>query len=148
MDAFQYAFFYGDRPAMETVGAAILQGFFSRFPNVKLLISEQGSLWVPYLMKIMDNTFFMGRKATWGSLDQRPSEYFKQHVFVAPWPEENVGRVSAVVGTDPIVFGSDFPHGNGLPDPAMYLPQLKDCTEEQVRAIMRGNLARFLGLSD
>ena len=147
MDAFQYAFFYGDRPAMETVGAAILQGFFSRFPNVKLLISEQGSLWVPYLMKIMDNTFFMGRKATWGSLEQRPSEYFKKHVFVAPWPEENVDRVTAVVGSDPIVFGSDFPHGNGLPDPAMYLPQLKGCTDEQVRAIIRGNLARFLDLT-
>ena len=28
MDAFQWAFYYGDRPAMETVGAAILQGWF------------------------------------------------------------------------------------------------------------------------
>jgi predicted TIM-barrel fold metal-dependent hydrolase len=148
MDAFQYAFFYGDRPAMETVGAAILQGLFNRFPNVKLLISEQGSLWVPYLVKIMDNTFFMGRKATWGALERRPSEYFKEHVLVAPWPEENVGRVTSVVGTDPIVFGSDFPHGNGLPDPAMYLPQLEGCTNDQARAIMRGNLGRFLGLQD
>jgi predicted TIM-barrel fold metal-dependent hydrolase len=146
MDAFQYLFFYGDRPAMETVGAAILQGLFSRFGNIKLLVSEQGSLWVPYLIKGMDTTFFMGRKATWGSLEQRPSDYFRQRVFVAPWPEENVERVVQAVGTDPIVFGSDFPHGNGLPDPAMYLPQLKACTDEQTRAIMRGNLGRFLGL--
>jgi predicted TIM-barrel fold metal-dependent hydrolase len=148
MDAFQYLFYYGDRPAMETVGAAILQGLFARFPHIKLLISEQGSLWVPYLIKGMDNTYFMGRKATWGKLEKRPSEYFRQHVVVAPWPEENVDRVVAVVGVDPIVFGSDFPHGNGLPDPAMYLPQLKGCTDDQVRAIMRGNLGRFLGRTD
>ena len=148
MDAFQYLFFYGDRPAMETVGAAILQGLFARFPNIKLLISEQGALWVPYLVKSMDNTFFMGRKATWGTLTKRPSEYFREHVFVAPWPEENVDRVAQAVGTDPIVFGSDFPHGNGLPDPAMYLPQLKGCTDDQVRAIMRDNLGRFLSLPD
>ena len=47
MDAFQWVFYYGDRPAMETVGAAILQGFFQRFPNMKLLLSEQGTVWLP-----------------------------------------------------------------------------------------------------
>jgi len=133
---------------METVGAAILQGLFARFPRIRLLISEQGSLWVPYLMKGMDTAFFMGRKATWGTLSRRPSEYFREHVCVAPWPEENVDRVVQVVGSDPIVFGSDFPHGNGLPDPALYLPQLKGCSDSQTRGIMRGNLARFLGLPD
>lgn len=146
MDAFQYLMYYGDRPAMETVAAAILQGFFARFPNIKLLVSEQGTLWVPYLVRTMDNTFFMGRRATWGKLEKRPSQYFREHVFVAPWPEENVDRVIEVVGTDPIVFGSDFPHGNGLPDPKLYLNQLKNCTPEQVHAIMRANLARFLGI--
>ena len=147
MDAFQYLFFYGDRLAMETVGAAILQGLFARFPNIKLLLSEQGTLWVPYLVRTMDNTFFMGRRATWGTLDKRPSEYFREHCFVAPWPEENVDRVMQAVGCDPIVFGSDFPHGNGLPEPSLYLDQLKNCTPADVRAIMRGNLARFLGLA-
>jgi predicted TIM-barrel fold metal-dependent hydrolase len=146
MDAFQYLFFYGDRPAMETVGAAILQGLFARFPNIKLLISEQGALWVPYLVRGMDTAFAMGRRATWGTLDKKPSQYFREHCFVAPWPEENVDRVIDVVGPDSIVFGSDFPHGNGLPDPALYLNQLKKCTPEQVRAVMRSNLGRFLGL--
>ena len=49
MDAFQWVFYYGDRPAMETVGAAILQGWFERFPNMQLLLSEQGTVWLPYL---------------------------------------------------------------------------------------------------
>jgi len=146
MDAFQYLMFYGDRPAMETVAAAILQGFFARFPKIKLLIAEQGALWVPYLVRTMNNSFFMGRRATWGSLDKRPSDYFREHCFVAPWPEENVDRVIDAVGIDPIVFGSDFPHGNGLPEPSIYLSQLQNCSDAQVRAIMRGNLGRFLGL--
>src|ERR1700722_3163946 len=42
MTAFQWVMYYGDRPAYELVAAAILQGFFSQFPNVKLLLSEQG----------------------------------------------------------------------------------------------------------
>jgi predicted TIM-barrel fold metal-dependent hydrolase len=94
----------------------------------------------------MDHAFLMGRKATWGKLEMRPSEYFRTRVFVAPFPEENVDRVAEAVGVDPITFGSDFPHGEGLPDPMMYMSQLKNFDDAQVKAIMRDNMARFLDL--
>jgi predicted TIM-barrel fold metal-dependent hydrolase len=148
MNAFQWVMYYGDRPAYETVAAAVLQGLFARFPNIQLLLSEQGTVWMPYIVRKMDHAFLMGRRATWGKLDKRPSEYVRQHVRVAPYPEENVDRVIESVGVEPIVFGSDFPHGEGLPDPALYRSQLKNCTDEQTRAIMRDNLAGFLGLDD
>ena len=148
MDAFQWAMYYGDRPAYETVAAAVLQGWFARFPKMKLLLSEQGTLWVPYLLRKMDHAFMMGRRATWGKLAMRPSEYFREHCFVAPFPEENLDRIVEVTGPKPIVFGSDFPHGEGLPDPSAYLGQLKNLSEVDARAIMRGNLARFLGQED
>ena len=147
MDAFQWVFYYGDRPAYETVGAAILQGWFARFPKMQLLLSEQGTVWVPYIIRKLDHAFLMGRRATWGKLTMRPSDYFKQHCFVAPFPEENVDRVAEAVGLDPIVFGSDFPHGEGLPEPQMYLGQLKNLSDDQKKAVMRGNLARFLDLA-
>jgi predicted TIM-barrel fold metal-dependent hydrolase len=145
MSAFQWAMYQGDRPAYETVAAAILQGWMSNFPNIKLLLSEQGSVWVPYLIRKMDHAFLMGRRATWGKLEMRPSDYFRQRVFVAPYPEENVERVVEAVGVDPIVFGSDFPHGEGLPDPDSYMPQLKSFSDGEQRQIMRDNMARFLG---
>jgi predicted TIM-barrel fold metal-dependent hydrolase len=147
MDAFQWMMYYGDRPAYETVAAAILQGLFARFPNVRLLLSEQGTVWVPYIVRKMDHAFMLGRRATWGKLEKRPSEYFRSHVLVAPYPEENVDRVVETVGVEPVVFGSDFPHGEGLPDPALYRAQLKNCSPEQERAIMRTNLAGFLDLA-
>jgi predicted TIM-barrel fold metal-dependent hydrolase len=146
MDAFQWVFYYGDRPAMETVGAAILQGWFARFPNMQLLLSEQGTVWLPYTIRKLDHAFLMGRRATWGTLDMRPSEYFAQHCFAAPFPEENVERVVEAVGTQPIVFGSDFPHGEGLPEPQLYLNQLQNLSAAETRAVMRDNLARFLDL--
>jgi predicted TIM-barrel fold metal-dependent hydrolase len=146
MDAFQWVFYYGDRPAMETVGAAILQGWFQRFPNMKLLLSEQGTVWLPYTIRKMDHAFLMGRQATWGKLEMRPSDYFRQHCFVAPFPEENVPRVVEAVGVDPIVFGSDFPHGEGLPEPTTYLGQIATFSEPDQKAIMRDNLARYLDI--
>ena len=80
-------------------------------------------MWVPYTLRKMDHAFMMGRKAKWaenGRLDRRPSEIFRQHFIVAPFPEENVQRVVAEVGIEPIVFGSDFPHGEGLAHPGEY----------------------------
>ena len=147
MGAFQWAFYYGDRPAMEMVGAVILQGFFARYPNICLLLAEQGSVWVPYVVRKMDHAFLMGRKATWGKLEERPSEVFRKRCLVAPFPEENVDRVVEMTSIEPLVFGSDFPHGEGLAEPSDYLPQLKNLSEADVRALMRGNMARFLGLA-
>jgi predicted TIM-barrel fold metal-dependent hydrolase len=147
MNAFQWMMYYGDRPAYETVAAAILQGLFAKYPNIQLLLSEQGTVWVPYIVRKMDHAFLMGRRGSFDrKLEMRPSEYFKKHIKVAPYPEENVDRIIEAVGEKPITFGSDFPHGEGLPDPMMYLSQLKNCTPEQTKAIMRDNLAEFLGL--
>ncbi|HLG68077.1 MAG TPA: amidohydrolase family protein, partial [Acidimicrobiales bacterium] len=70
---------------------------------------------------------------------------FREHFVVAPYPEENVRRVVDEVGIDPIVFGSDFPHGEGLAYPSEYVDsQLSSFTEAEQRRIMRDNLENFL----
>ena len=147
-DAFQWVNYWGDRPAMELTSALVLQNFFGRFPNMKVCLSEQGTVWVPYTIRKMDHAFLLGRKATFsetGGLDRRPSEIFREHFVVAPFPEENVQRVVAEVGIEPIVFGSDFPHGEGLAFPGAYADaQLASFSPEQVRRIMRDNLEGFL----
>jgi predicted TIM-barrel fold metal-dependent hydrolase len=148
-DGLQYALYWGDRPAMDTVACMIMHGLFDRFPGIRVCLAEQGTPWLPYLLRRLDHVQLMGRGARWGRLDRRPSEIFREHFVIAPFPEENVARVIAEVGIEPIVFGSDFPHGEGLAFPAQYAEaQLADLPEDQVRAIMRDNLAGFLGLPD
>ena len=120
---------------------------FGRFPNLRFCLSEQGTVWLPYTLRKMDHAFFMGRKAKWGELERRPSEIFREHFVVAPFPEENVRRVVDEVGIEPIVFGSDFPHGEGLAWPRQYAEaQLKGFDDHEIKTIMRDNLARFLGI--
>ena len=146
-DAFQWVMYWGDRPAMELTAGTILHNLFGRFPNVHICLAEQGTVWLPYTLRKMDHAFLMGRKAKWGTLDRRPSEIFREHFVVAPFPEENVRRVVDDVGIDPIVFGSDFPHGEGLAWPRQYVgAQLSDFSDAERRRIMRENLARFLKL--
>jgi hypothetical protein len=57
----------------------------------------------------------------------------------------NVYRVMEVTGIEPLVFGSDVPHGEGLPEPGLYVRQVDKLSADDQRAILRGNLARYLG---
>jgi predicted TIM-barrel fold metal-dependent hydrolase len=147
-DAFQWMMYWGDRPAMELTAALVLHNFFGRFPKIKVCLSEMGTVWLPYTLRKMDHAFLMDRRAKWtdnGRLDRRPSEIFREHFIVAPFPEENVQRVVAEVGIEPIVFGSDFPHGEGLAFPNQYVgAQLGSFSEDDRRRIMRDNLGDFL----
>jgi predicted TIM-barrel fold metal-dependent hydrolase len=143
--AFQWFSYWGDRPVMEMVAALIFHGLFERHPDVRIALSEQGTVWLPYTLRKMDHAFMMGRRGTFDAIKARPSETFRRHFLVAPYPEENVERPMEVVGETCLTFGSDFPHGEGLADPAEYAnTMLSGLTEEQRQKLMRDNLANFL----
>ena len=36
-------------------------GGFARYPNIRMLLSEQDTVWVPYVVRKMDHAFLMGR---------------------------------------------------------------------------------------
>ena len=146
-NGFQWVSYWGDRPIMETLTAMMFHNLFGRFPNVNVLIAEFGTVWLPYLLRKLDHAMMLGRRPKWGTLPGRPTSTFKERCVVAPYPEENVSRSMEVVGSDCVVFGSDFPHSEGIPDPMQYVTQLKGLDEATVRKIMRDNLASFLEIA-
>lgn len=145
-DAFQWLNYWGDRPVMESISSLIFDNLFTRFPNVKVGIIEHGTVYLPYLLRKMDHAILTGRSTRNGTMSELPSQVFQRHFVVAPYPEENVSRVLEVVGPDCLVFGSDFPHPEGLSDPVSYVHQLEDLPEDIQRNIMRNNIAHFLGI--
>ncbi|MCH2169920.1 amidohydrolase [Myxococcota bacterium] len=144
--AFQWTSFYGDRPIMDTISSLIFHNLFGRFPNIRVLSVENGSLWVPYLMKVMDKMKGMGRNGPWpgGYVKGRPSEVLKQHVFVSPYHEEDIVGLAAGVGASQVLFGSDFPHPEGLANPAEFENELTGLSETDIRAIMFENMQRLV----
>jgi predicted TIM-barrel fold metal-dependent hydrolase len=145
--AFQWTTSYGDRPIMDTFAALVLHNLFGRFPNVRCLSVENGSLWVPYLMKVMNKMNGMGRNGPWlgGRITERPSDIFTRHVSVSPYHEEDVVALSEMIGVSQILFGSDYPHPEGLAEPREFAERLKALGDDDVRRIMRDNLRGLLG---
>ena len=135
---------------MDTMSVLIYHNFFGRFPNVKVLSVENGSLWVPYLLKVMDKMKGMGRNGPWpgGRVHGRPSEIFKQHVWVNPYHEEDHVALAELIGTDHVVFGSDFPHPECIPAPDEFIDNLKGkMSADNLRLVMRENARHLVGLS-
>ena len=141
--ALQWTCFYGDRPIMETIAALIYANLFTAFPNVRVMSVENGSLWVDYLMAAMNKMNRMGRNGPWlrGPLTERPSDIFRRHVFVSPYHEEPIAELAATIGTSQVLFGSDWPHAEGLAEPLDFTESLVGMSDAEVRMIMRDNLA-------
>ncbi len=146
--AFQWAFLHGDLPLMHTLGALVYHNLFARFPNVRVLSLEHGSDWLPYLLTHLDKKKGMGRQGPWigGYLKGRPSEWLRRHLFVAPYPEDDVAAVVELFGAEQVLFGSDHPHPEGLADPNRFVELLAGCDDAVVRRVMRDNAAELLGL--
>ncbi|MFK7896174.1 MAG: amidohydrolase family protein [Myxococcota bacterium] len=123
------------RNVMDTMAALIAHGVFARFPNVRVATIECGSHWVPWLFTNMKKAY--GQMP--GLLSEDPQETFRKHVWVAPFFEDDIAGLIEMIGVDRVLFGSDFPHAEGLSAPLDYLKDLKGIDDASVRKIMLDN---------
>ena len=155
MSPFLYYSCFGKRPIMDTVACFILHNLFGRYPNIRMLSIENGCKWIPGLLEDMDRSAMVtvstqGAKNTsliGGALRAKPSEIFKQHFYVAPFFEESVPDLVDWVGADHTLFGSDWPHPEGVREPLDFLDEVDGLAAPVVRRIMRDNSADLFGLA-
>ncbi|WP_059020211.1 amidohydrolase family protein [Mycobacterium sp. M26] len=140
--AWQWQNSYGERPITDTLSALIFDNLFGRYPNIKVLASEFGAEWIPHFIRHMDKSRGMARGGTWlgGQLSERPSTIFKNHVRVVPYPEDNVPELADRLGTvDCLVMGSDWPHAEGLREPAELFSRVAGLGDDRRKAFLRDN---------
>jgi predicted TIM-barrel fold metal-dependent hydrolase len=145
--AFQWSCCYGDRPIMDTVASLVFSNLFGRFPNVRIASVENGSLFVPYLMAVMDKMGGMGRNGPWpgGRIREKPSAIIRRHLFVSPYHEEDIPALARALGASQVLFGSDFPHPEGLAEPAQFAEEIAELPAAEQRMILRDNALRLVG---
>jgi predicted TIM-barrel fold metal-dependent hydrolase len=133
----------GKRPIEDTMAAFCCHGVFARFPDLRVASIESGGDWVvPFLAHLEDTYRKMPQE-----FDGDPVEQFKRCVYVSPFHEDDIGRLVEAIGTDHVLFGSDYPHPEGLAEPCSYVDHLPPgMAEGDVARIMGGNLAELMGV--
>jgi predicted TIM-barrel fold metal-dependent hydrolase len=120
----------------------VLGNLFGRFPRLRILSVELGCAWVPYCMHVLDHSGgLLDRhiRAFGETVRERPSEIFRRHFWVSPFPEEDIAALSDQIGAEHVLFGSDWPHAEGTPQPADYAKYLEDLDPGHARQILRDN---------
>jgi predicted TIM-barrel fold metal-dependent hydrolase len=130
------------RPVEDAVAALICHGVLSRFPQLKVAVIENGSTWVEPLLKKLADVY---KKMPQDFVDD-PVAIMKRSIHISPFWEEDLGALADLVGIDRVLFGSDYPHPEGLADPMSYVTELEGVSDEGVRKIMGGNLARLMNV--
>ena len=129
-----------DRPIFDTLAALVIHGVFWRHPKVRVAVVENGSGWVGGLLTRMERAYRGARD----QFDHSPTETFRRHVWVAPAYREDVSGLADLIGVERVLFGSDFPHPEGLEEPTHFATALDAFGPAEVRRIMGDNLAELL----
>ncbi len=115
-------------------------GVFERYPDLRFVLTEQGTGWVPGTLASLD--WFHHRMTLEGAAEERfggdaaskmsltPTEYFQRNCWVgASFLRKVECDVRYSVGVDKIMWGADYPHSEGSPP---YTREALRCTFAEV----------------
>jgi predicted TIM-barrel fold metal-dependent hydrolase len=145
-------------------------GNFSRFPDLKIVLSESGIAWVPSIVERLkrdvdrqrwarrpeltrfEGNFLTGdvkprgNRTAFGSIpeDFDPFEVFRHHVFLSLIADDIGWNVLDYLGFDNVMMETDYPHSDSSYPHSlkMGLANLRDRTSEERDKVMRENAIR------
>ncbi|MCX4405223.1 amidohydrolase family protein [Streptomyces sp. NPDC059837] len=130
------------RPVTDSVASWVCHGALFRFPELKVSVIENGSSW---LVPLLDQLADVYKKQPQGFLGD-PVEEVKNRIHISPFWEEDMAELAGIIGVERVLFGSDYPHPEGLADPVTYIDAIQSMKETDQAKIMGGNLARLIGV--
>jgi predicted TIM-barrel fold metal-dependent hydrolase len=134
---------HSGRAIIDTVASAIGHGLCTRFPRLKITPVENGSGWVRPLLHDMEGAYSFNPHL----FEEDPVEVFKRCIFVHPFHEDDPVGLCKVIGADNVLFGSDYPHPEGMSDPITFVDDLDGLSPEDTAKVMGGNLSRLMNVA-
>jgi aminocarboxymuconate-semialdehyde decarboxylase len=125
------------------VSRMIFDGFFDRYPNLKLIAAHGGGA-LPYLAGRLD-ICFDNMPACRERISERPSAYLRRIYYDAVvFQPDSLAQCIAVGGSDKVLYGSDYPHNIG--DMKGCLARVDALPADQCVAVRGANARRIFGL--
>ena len=128
-----------ERPVEDFLASLIADQLFHRFPNVRVASVENGSGFLRGLFHRLDA---LGHKMS-GWFPEDPVETFRRCIWINPFWEDDVHELLELMGPERVIFGSDWPHIEGMPTPLDYLEELTGLEQKVVDLVVRDNVAEL-----
>ena len=131
-------------PISDAMASLLAEGVLAENPNIRVATVETGSSWVRPLFQKLEKTYGQQTHA----FAEDPIETFRRQIWVAPYYEDDLLELRDLIGADHILFGSDYPHAEGLADPVTFVDDLDGFNADEIKLIMKSNgeaLVRPLG---
>ena len=130
-----------ERAAHDWLITMSMERMYTRFPNLRIASVEIGADYLDMLFRKLNQQ--AKKSPSW--FDEDPVELFRKHVWMNPFWEDNVYEIVELMGADHVIFGSDWPHIEGMPTPLDYLEEVKDLNDGDLQLVMRDN-TRYLNI--
>ncbi len=101
--------FSGQRATMKMVAS----GALDRHPNLKVLVSEGGATWVPFLGDRMNEGYRQHSMRVRPQLSRLPKEILYSQVYASFQHDESAVAAVTAMGYQNVMWGSDYPHMEG-----------------------------------
>ncbi|MEY2447656.1 MAG: hypothetical protein QOH79_1132 [Acidimicrobiaceae bacterium] len=124
-----------NRAITETMAALLCHRLLERHHRLRIASIENGASWVTHLLRLVEKSAAMSP----GWFAQSPSELFQRQVWVSPFWEDNPVAAVEMIGPDRTLFGSDWPHTEGISEPASYRDELAGLPDDTIDRVMGGN---------
>ena len=128
------------RAISDSIAALICHGVFDRHPGVRVVAVENGATWVAPLAHRLTRAYGQMPQA----FKKHPRELLEQHVYVTPFYEDDLEELRGHLPIERMLFGSDFPHAEGLAEPLDYLKEFGSFAPDEVEKIFSTNLKGLL----
>ena len=128
-----------ERAIFDWLGSVVVDRLFERFPNIRLASVENGSTFLFDLFRRLRTA----SNRLPGLFKVDPVESFREHVWINPFWEDDVRETVDAMGADRVIFGSDWPHIEGLQNPLDYLPELKVFDDDTKKKILLDNVTEL-----
>jgi predicted TIM-barrel fold metal-dependent hydrolase len=120
----------------------VLANQFRRFPNLRVASVENGAEFLPDLFRKLRS---IDRKMP-GWFGDDAVEVFRRHVWINPFWEDDLATVVEHMGAERVLFGSDWPHIEALPEPLDYLREAKAIDPAARRRVLYDNVIELTAL--